>query len=104
MAKLSVVLRNEQRRETVANKAATREQRKEAARAVYKSSDASIEERMKANEMLQRMPRNANPVRVRKRCSQTGRPRGNNFTGVSRIELRKLICEGFVPGVTKSSW
>jgi small subunit ribosomal protein S14 len=104
MAKLSVVLRNEQRRETVANKAATREQRREAARAVYMSPDASVEERMKANEMLQRMPRNANPVRVRKRCSQTGRPRGNNFTGVSRIELRKLICEGFVPGVTKSSW
>jgi small subunit ribosomal protein S14 len=104
MAKLSVVLRNEKRRKTVEHKAATREQRKEAARAVYSSEDASIEERMKANEMLQRMPRNANPTRVRKRCSQTGRPRGNNFTGVSRIELRKLICEGFVPGVTKSSW
>lgn len=104
MAKLSVVLRNENRRKQVKNKSATREQRREEARAVYNSDDASIEERMKANEMLQRLPRNANPVRVRKRCSQTGRPRGNNFTGVSRIELRKLICEGFVPGVTKSSW
>jgi small subunit ribosomal protein S14 len=104
MAKLSVVLRNEKRRKMVEQKSATREQRKEAARAICNSPDASIEERMKANEMLQRMPRNANPVRVRKRCSQTGRPRGNNFTGVSRIELRKLICEGLVPGVTKSSW
>lgn len=104
MAKLSVVLRNEKRLKQVEHKSATRAQRKEAARAVYNSEDASIEDKMKANEMLQRMPRNANPVRVRKRCSQTGRPRGNNFTGVSRIELRKLICQGFVPGVTKSSW
>jgi small subunit ribosomal protein S14 len=104
MAKLSVVLRNEKRRKQVANKSVTRAQRREEARAVYNSPDASLEERMKANEMLQRIPRDANPVRIRKRCSQTGRPRGNNFTGVSRIELRKLICEGFVPGVTKSSW
>lgn len=104
MAKLSVVLRNEKRRKQVEQKSATRAQRKEAARAIYSSETASIEERMKANEMLQRMPRNANPARVRKRCSQTGRSRGNNFTGVSRIELRKLICQGFVPGVTKSSW
>jgi small subunit ribosomal protein S14 len=104
MAKLSVVLRNEKRIKQVEHKSATRAQRREAARAVYNSEDASIEDKMKANEMLQRMPRNANPVRVRKRCSQTGRPRGNNFTGVSRIELRKLICQGFVPGVTKSSW
>lgn len=104
MAKLSVVLRNEKRRKQVEQKAATRSQRKEAARAIYNSDTATVEDRMKANEMLQRMSRDANPTRVRKRCSQTGRPRGNNFTGVSRIELRKLICQGFVPGVTKSSW
>lgn len=104
MAKLSVVIRNEKRRQQVKNKAATRDDRRAKAKEIFNSPDASVEERMKANEMLQRLPRNANPVRIRKRCSQTGRPRGNNFTGVSRIELRKLICEGFVPGVTKSSW
>jgi len=104
MAKLSVVLRNEKRRKVVEQKAPTRAKLRKNAAIVYNREDASIEDKMKANEMLQRMPRNANPSRLRKRCSQTGRPRGNNFTGVSRIELRKLICQGFVPGVTKSSW
>lgn len=104
MAKLSVVLRNEKRRKQVLQKSATRQQRKADARAVYSSENATIEDRMKANEMLQRMARDTNPARVRNRCNQTGRPRGNNFTGISRIELRKLICQGLVPGVTKSSW
>ncbi len=54
---------------------------------------------------LQKMPRNASPVRVRNRCSQTGRPRGylRKF-GISRIALRELALEGQIPGVVKSSW
>lgn len=54
---------------------------------------------------LQKMPRNGSPIRVRNRCSQTGRSRGflRKF-GVSRIALRELALEGQIPGVTKSSW
>lgn len=54
---------------------------------------------------LQKMPRDASPVRVRNRCSQTGRPRGylRKF-GVSRVALRELALEGQIPGVVKSSW
>ena len=54
---------------------------------------------------LQKMPRNASPIRVRNRCSQSGRSRGflRKF-GVSRIALRELALEGQIPGVTKSSW
>ena len=54
---------------------------------------------------LQKLPRDASPVRVRNRCSQTGRPRGylRKF-GMSRVTLRELALEGQIPGVTKSSW
>lgn len=54
---------------------------------------------------LQKMPRDASPVRVRNRCSQTGRPRGflRKF-GISRVALRDLAREGQIPGVVKSSW
>ena len=51
------------------------------------------------------LPRNANPTRVRNRCSTTGRPRGyyRKF-GINRIELRNLGNKGLIPGLTKSSW
>lgn len=54
---------------------------------------------------LQKMPRDASPIRVRNRCSQTGRSRGylRKF-GISRIALRELALEGQIPGVVKSSW
>ncbi len=54
---------------------------------------------------LQKLPRNASPVRLRNRCSETGRPRGYvGFFGVSRIVLREKAHKGELPGVTKSSW
>ncbi len=53
---------------------------------------------------LQSLPRNASPVRLRNRCSETGRPRGFvGFFGVSRIVLREKAHKGELPGVTKSS-
>ena len=56
-------------------------------------------------EALQKLPRNASPVRLRNRCSYTGRPRGyiRKF-GLSRNAFRKLAGEGMIPGVTKASW
>ena len=54
---------------------------------------------------LQKMPRDASPVRHRNRCSQSGRSRGylRKF-GLSRIALRDLALQGQIPGVVKSSW
>ncbi|MBL7927915.1 MAG: 30S ribosomal protein S14 [Bacteroidia bacterium] len=54
---------------------------------------------------LQKLPRNASPVRVHNRCKLTGRPRGymRQF-GISRIMFRKLALEGKIAGVTKASW
>lgn len=54
---------------------------------------------------LQKIPRNASPVRLRNRCKLTGRPRGYMRTfGICRNQFRKLASEGKIPGVTKSSW
>ena len=54
---------------------------------------------------LQKMPRNASPVRLHNRCSMTGRPRGymHQF-GISRIQFREMASKGLIPGVKKASW
>ncbi len=54
---------------------------------------------------LQKLPRNASPVRLHNRCMFTGRPRGyyRKF-GVSRLVLREMALKGEIPGLKKSSW
>lgn len=56
-------------------------------------------------EALDKLPKNASPVRVHNRCKLTGRPRGymRKF-GVSRVTFRELALAGKIPGVTKASW
>lgn len=63
---------------------------------------------LKANgewEALQKLPKNASPVRLHNRCKLTGRPKGymRQF-GISRINFREMANAGLIPGVTKSSW
>ena len=54
---------------------------------------------------LQKLPRNASPVRLRNRCKITGRPRGYmRMFGICRNQFRQLASDGKIPGVTKSSW
>jgi len=54
---------------------------------------------------LQKLPRNASPVRLKNRCQITGRPRGYiRAFGLSRIKFRELAREGKLPGVKKASW
>ena len=54
---------------------------------------------------LQKLPKNASPVRLHNRCSITGRPRGymRQF-GISRVTFRQMANMGLIPGVKKSSW
>jgi small subunit ribosomal protein S14 len=54
---------------------------------------------------LQKLPKNASPVRIHNRCQLTGRPRGymRQF-GISRNIFRKMALEGKIAGLTKSSW
>jgi small subunit ribosomal protein S14 len=56
-------------------------------------------------EALDKLPRNASPVRLHNRCKLTGRPKGymRRF-GISRVTFREMASDGKIPGITKSSW
>lgn len=56
-------------------------------------------------EGLQKLPKNASPVRLHNRCKLTGRPRGymRQF-GISRVTFREMANNGLIPGVKKASW
>lgn len=101
MAKKSKIARNEQRKVIVERYA---ERRLELKKALVdpKSTD---EEREAARVGLQKLPRDASPVRVRSRDAIDGRPRGmlSKF-GISRVRFREMAHRGELPGVTKSSW
>ena len=62
-------------------------------------------EAFEAAQKLQRIPKNANPIRLHNRCKLTGRPRGymRQF-GLSRIQFREMASNGLIPGVKKASW
>ena len=101
MAKLSIINRESRRLKTVKRYAAKRSELKARAR------DLSLtpEERLDALHKLQKLPRNASPVRLRNRCRITGRPHGyyRKF-GLARNKLREAAMHGDVPGLVKASW
>ena len=101
MAKKSKVVKNIQRQNLVERFASRRAELK----AIIKSPKSSFPEKRLAYQKLEKMPRDANPIRVRNRCNLTGRPRGvyRRF-GLSRISLREMANNGLIPGVTKASW
>ena len=54
---------------------------------------------------LQKLPKNASPVRLHNRCKLTGRPKGYmRMFGISRINFREMAVKGLIPGVRKASW
>ena len=65
----------------------------------------SDEERMEAQEKLNKLSRNSSKIRLRNRCRFTGRCRGylRKFN-VSRLCFREMANAGLIPGVTKASW
>lgn len=56
-------------------------------------------------EALQKLPKNASPIRLHNRCKLTGRPKGymRQF-GISRVTFREMANSGLIPGVKKASW
>lgn len=101
MSKKSIVERNKKRKNLVDKFAQKRIDLKKQA----SDTNLSFEERMAAQAKLTKLPRNSSSVRLRNRCSQTGRPRGYlGFFGISRILFRELASSGILPGVKKSSW
>lgn len=56
-------------------------------------------------EALQKLPKNASPVRLHNRCKLTGRPKGYmRIFGISRVTFREMANMGLIPGVRKASW
>jgi len=89
MAKESIKAREKKRENLVAKYAAKRKALKEAGDFIG----------------LQKLPRNASPVRLHNRCKLTGRPKGYmRMFGVSRINFREMALKGLIPGVRKASW
>lgn len=101
MAKKSAIERNQKRQRLAEKHAAKRAELK----AVLANPETSDEDFYAAQRKLAKLPRNSSPVRIRHRCSMTGRPRAyiRRF-GVSRITFRELALAGKIPGVTKASW
>lgn len=101
MAKLSLIQREEKREKLVAKFAKKYAELK----AVSNDAKKSDEERYLARLELQKLPRNANPTRLRNRCGLTGRPRGTFRTfGLGRSKIREHAFKGEIPGITKASW
>ena len=101
MAKKSKVVKNLQRQRIVEQYAKKRSE----LLSIIKDPKTSIDDKRLAYMKIEKLPRDANPIRVRNRCNLTGRPRGfyRRF-GLSRIALRELVLKGRVPGVKKASW
>ncbi len=101
MAKTSMIAREKKRELTVQKYAVKRAKLK----AILKDIKASDNEKWEAQVKLQKLPRNASPVRQQRRCKITGRPHGvyRKF-GLCRNKLREAAMRGDVPGLTKASW
>jgi small subunit ribosomal protein S14 len=101
MAKVSMIEREKKRARTVAKYAKKRAELK----AIIRDPKVSDEERWEAQLKLQKLPRNASPVRQHNRCRVTGRPHGflRKF-GLCRNKLREHAMKGDVPGLVKASW
>lgn len=101
MAKTSMIMRERKRARMVAKYAA----RRAALKAILSDTSASDEDKWDAQIALQKLPRDASPVRQQRRCQITGRPHGvyRKF-GLSRNKLREAAMRGDVPGLVKASW
>ena len=101
MAKISAVNRNAKRERMAARDKAKRAELK----AQVMDRSLPVEDRFAATLKLAELPRNGSAVRVRLRCSLTGRPRGNyRKFKLSRNMLRALASSGQLPGMVKASW
>ncbi|MCY3793898.1 MAG: 30S ribosomal protein S14 [Gammaproteobacteria bacterium] len=101
MAKASMIERERKRAKVAARYQAKRAELK----AIINNRNLSDDEHWEAQLKLQKLPRDASPVRRQRRCGLTGRPHGvyRKF-GLGRNKLREAAMRGDVPGLVKASW
>jgi small subunit ribosomal protein S14 len=101
MAKKSMIARENKRARMVAKYA----EKRAALKAVIADVNATDEDKWDAQIALQKLPRDASPVRQQRRCQITGRPHAvyRKF-GLCRNKLREAAMRGDVPGLVKASW
>jgi small subunit ribosomal protein S14 len=101
MAKESMIAREQKRIKTVKKFAIKRA----ALKAILSDTKKTEGEKQAARLKLQKLPRDASPVTLQRRCQITGRPHAvyRKF-GLSRNKLRELAMKGDVPGLVKASW
>lgn len=101
MAKRCMIVKESSRTQLIKKYA----EKRAALRKIIRDHNVSLEEKMVAQQKMQKLPRNSNPTRSRNRCLLTGRPRGvyRRF-GLGRNKLRELVMSGQIPGITKASW
>ncbi|MBW2267373.1 MAG: 30S ribosomal protein S14 [Deltaproteobacteria bacterium] len=101
MAKSSQINRDNRRKALIAKYA----ERRAELRKTLKDQNASIDEKLEAQEQFAKLPRNSCPTRLNRRCAISGRSRSyyRKFD-ISRIALRDLALAGMLPGMRKSSW
>ncbi len=101
MAKASMIAREDKRSKLIARYA----EKRTVLKAIINSTTASDDEKWEAQIKLQKLPRDASPVRQMRRCQITGRPHGvyRKFK-MCRNKLREAAMRGDVPGLTKASW
>ena len=101
MAKKSMIARENKRTRMEAKFAGKRAELK----AILKDPNASDDDKWDAQVALQKLPRDASPVRQQRRCQVTGRPHAvyRKF-GLCRNKLREAAMRGDVPGLVKASW
>ena len=101
MAKKSMIARETKRAAAVAKFA----EKRAALKAIIANPASSDDEVWEAQVKLQKLPRDASPVRQQRRCRITGRPHAvyRKF-GLCRNQLRQSAMQGDVPGLVKASW
>lgn len=101
MAKTSM-LEREKKRLKQFNRLASKRTR---LKAVASDRNATEDARWEAQLQLQKLPRDASPIRQQRRCRLTGRPRAvyRKF-GLARNKIREAAMRGDIPGVVRASW
>ncbi len=102
MAKLSVIRRNENRK----NIHSRDYEKRKMLKSIIKNKNTSWEERMSAVDKLNSMSRNGSSVRIVSRCRITGRARGvqTKWFGLCRHVIREQLLKGCLPGYGQACW